>query len=314
MSPLHAHTIHNHHHHFGWNRDNSPVLTVAPGETAAFECLDAGCGHYHPGSTAADIATMAPEKVNPVTGPVFIDGASPGDTLKITIEAFRPSGFGWTALIPGFGLLADQFPDPRLHLWQYDASGRQDALFSGFARIPVRPFAGTLGVAPHAAGTHPVIPPRNVGGNMDIRHLTAGATLHLPVEVEGALFSMGDTHAAQGDGEVCGTAIESAMEAVVTFDVIKGKAPPSPRFRTPGRVADDIGREGHEVTTGIGPDLMQAAREAVSRMIDLMAHEHGMTPEDAYMLCSVCADLRISEIVNAPNMVVSLHFPRSVLS
>ncbi|MCC0025818.1 MAG: acetamidase/formamidase family protein [Brucellaceae bacterium] len=308
------HTIHSAHHHFGWDRANAPVMTVAPGETVAFDCLDAGCGHYHAGSTAADIATMPPQKVNPVTGPVHVDGAEPGDALKVTIETFRPSGFGWTGIIPGFGLLADQFRAPHLHLWHYDPDGRQEALFSAFARVPVRPFAGTLGVAPREPGVHGIIPPRRVGGNMDMRHLTAGATLWLPVEVEGALFSIGDTHAAQGDGEVCGTAIESAMEAVVTFDVIKGGAPPSPRFAIPGRAPDDIGRDGYEVSTGIGPDLMQAARDAVTRMIDILAGEHAMRPEEAYMLCSVCADLRISEIVNAPNMMVSLHFPRSVLS
>lgn len=313
MAPAARHTIHRSQHHFGWNRDFAPALIAAPGETVSFDCLDAGCGHYHPGSTAADIATMPAGRVNPVTGPVFIDGAEPGDALKVTIEAFTPSGFGWTAIIPGFGLLADQFSDPCLHLWRYDASGRDGALFSDFARVPVRPFAGTIGVAPREAGQHSIIPPRRMGGNMDIRHLTAGAELYLPVEVEGALFSIGDTHAAQGDGEVCGTAIESAMGAVVTLDVIKGAAPASPHFRMPAPIDETIGRAGYRVTTGIGPDLMQAARETVARMVDLLATEHGMAPDEAYMLCSVCADLRISEIVDAPNWVVSFHFPLSVL-
>lgn len=285
-----------------------------PGETLDFECLDASGGHYKPGSTASDIAAMDPHGVNPVTGPVFVDGAEPGDCLAILIESFEPSGFGWTAIIPGFGLLSDQFRDPRLHLWKYDANGVSPALFNANARIPLKPFAGTIGVAPRESGLHSIIPPRRVGGNMDIRDLGTGCMLYLPVEVEGALFSIGDTHAAQGDGEVCGTAIESAMNVTLTFDVLKGQAPPAPRFSTPGPVAGHLDSAGYEVTTGIGPDLMTAARDAVSAMIDMLSASHTMSPEDAYMLCSVCGDLKISEIVDAPNWVVSFYFPRIVFS
>jgi acetamidase/formamidase len=309
-----SHTIHSRQHHFGWDNSFAPVHAARPGETICFQCLDAGCGHYHHASTAADIATMPSGKVNPVTGPVYVEGAEPGDTLKVTIRSFRPSGFGWTAIIPGFGLLSDQFDEPRLHLWNYDPAGAEPALFSGFARIPVRPFVGTIGVAPAEPGTHSIIPPRRMGGNMDIRDIASGTELHLPVEVEGALFSMGDTHAAQGDGEVCGTAIESAMEVEIEFDLVKGRAPASPWFATDGSNPDQRGGDGHFVTTGIGPDLMQASRDAVFRAIDLLVAEQAMPPEDAYMLCSVCGDLRISEIVDAPNWVVSFYIPRSVFS
>ena len=149
---------------------------------------------------------------------------------------------------------------------------------------------------------------------MDIRDLTSGVTLYLPVEVEGALFSIGDTHAAQGDGEVCGTAIESQMNVTATLELVKGANLASPRFTTPGPVSRHLDGAGYEATTGIGPDLMTAAREAVMRMIDLLAAEHGYTPVDAYMLCSVCGDLRISEVVDLPNWVVSFYFPRIVLS
>jgi acetamidase/formamidase len=255
---------------------------------------------------------MNPNGVNPVTGPVHINGAAPGDCLKVTIEAFEPSGFGWTAIIPGFGLLADQFREPRLHLWQYDRNIAEPALFGDHARIPLKPFAGTIGVAPAEGGSHSIIPPRHMGGNMDIRDLAAGTVLYLPVEVEGALFSIGDTHAAQGDGEVCGTAIESAMNVTLTFDLLKGKAPRTPRFSTPGPVNRHLDKAGYDVTTGIGPDLMAASRDAVSAMIDLLSASHGIAPEDAYMVCSVCGDLRISEIVDAPNWVVSFYFPRIV--
>ena len=147
---------------------------------------------------------------------------------------------------------------------------------------------------------------------MDIRDLTAGSTLHLPVEVEGALLSIGDTHGAQGDGEVCGTAIESAMHVTVSVELSKAGAPRFPRLSLPGGLAPQPDPEGWEMTTGIGPDLMQAAKDAVAEMVDLIAAWRGISPEDAYMLCSVCGNLRISEIVDAPNWVVSFQFPRGV--
>ena len=307
------HTIHGGNRHFGWNKSIAPVMHCAPGDTIAFDCQDAGNGHYTEASTAADVATMNPDEINPVTGPVYVDGAAPGDALKVTIRDFASSGFGWTAIIPGFGLLADQFTEPRLHLWTYDRAGREPALFGKHARVPVRPFAGTIGVAPAAPGHHSVIPPRSVGGNMDIRDLTAGTVLTLPVEVPGALFSIGDTHAAQGDGEVCGTAIESAMTATVTLDLVKGAAPGMPRFTTPGPVTRHVDSSGYQVATGIGPDLMAAARDAVAGMIDLLSARTGMLPEEAYMLSSVAGDLRISEVVDRPNWVVSFYFPFGVL-
>lgn len=305
-------TIHSTHHHCGWDNSLASVATVAPGETVHFECLDAAGGFYDAHSTAADIARMDPDKVNPVTGPIYVDGAEPGDCLKVTIGEFEPSGFGWTAIIPGFGLLADQFTEARLNLWSYERDAQTPAAFGNHARVPLKPFAGTMGVALKQPGRHSIIPPRQVGGNMDCRDLAAGTELYLPVEVPGALFSVGDTHAAQGDGEICGTAIESAMNVTLTFEVIKSAAPPAPRFATPGPVARHLDRSGYEVTTGVGPDLMAAARAAVSAMVDLIAAQRGMTPEDAYMLCSVCGDLRISEIVDAPNWVVAFYFPRIV--
>ncbi|MBB4285193.1 acetamidase/formamidase family protein [Roseospira goensis] len=309
-----AYTIHGVHHHCGWDRALAPVRTVSPGTTLEFECLDASGGQLTRTSTVADVPNLDFGRINPVTGPVYVDGAEPGDALKVTIESFRPSGFGWTANIPGFGLLADQFETPGLHLWSYEADSLAPALFSKVAKVPLKPFAGTIGLAPAAPGPHSVVPPRNVGGNMDIRDLAAGTTLWLPVEVAGALFSIGDTHAAQGDGEVCGTAIESPMNVVVTLEVEKGAAPKMPRFSTPGPVTRHLDAAGYEVTTGVGPDLLEGARAALSQMVDWLARTQGMDPLDAYMLCSVCGDLRISEIVDQPNWVVSFYFPRVVLS
>ncbi len=305
-------TIHGRHHHFGWDNSFVPTERVAPGSTIEFQCLDSSGGQLTLDSTVDDVALLDFAKVNPVTGPIYVEGAEPGDALKVTIEMFRPSGFGWTANIPGFGLLADDFPEPALNIWTYDAASLEPALFGKHARVPLKPFAGTIGNAPAEMGLHSVVPPRRVGGNLDIRDLAAGTTLYLPVEVAGALFSVGDTHAAQGDGEVCGTAIESPMDVVLKLDLVKDIRLKTPRFTTPGPVTRHLDAKGYEVTTGIGPDLMTGAREAVSQMIDLLAGRYAMDPVEAYMLVSVCGDLRISEIVDMPNWVVSFYFPRCV--
>jgi acetamidase/formamidase len=313
MCKAHDHTIHGAHHHFGWDHSIPPVLTVAPGTTIEFECLDASGGQLTKDSTLADVGGLDFGKVNPVTGPVFVDGAKPGDAVKVTIHEFNPSGFGWTANIPGFGLLAEQFTEPALHIWKYDAASLAPALYGPGGKVPLKPFAGTIGLAPAEPGLHSVVPPRRVGGNMDIRDLAAGTELYLPVEVAGALFSIGDTHAAQGDGEVCGTAIESPMNVVLTLDLVKGADLKMPRFTTPGPVSRHLDEKGYEVTTGVGSDLFAGAQAAVAQMVDLLAARHGLAPVDAYMLCSVCGDLRISEIVDQPNWIVSFYFPRVVL-
>jgi acetamidase/formamidase len=307
------HTIHRHQAHLGWNNAFPPVLRIAPGEIVEFDVSDASGGQLSPRSAAADVPKLDFARVNPVTGPISIDGAQPGDALEVTLLSFEASGWGWTANVPGFGLLADQFPEPALHLWRYDAATLAPAAYGSRALVPLKPFCGTIGVAPAERGLLSIVPPRRVGGNMDIRDLAVGTRLYLPVEVPGALFSVGDTHAAQGDGEVCGTAIESPLRVALRFDVVKGANLTNPRFTTPGPVSRHLDAKGYDVTTGIGPHLMAAARVAVSSMIDLIAARHRMSPVEAYMLCSVCADLRISEIVDTPNWVVSFYFPRVVL-
>lgn len=305
-------TIHKHQDHFGWDRSIPPVQTVAPGHIVDFETVDASGGQIHPSSTLADVLALDFSKVNPVTGPVYVDGAEPGDGLKVRVLSFVPSGWGWTAVIPGFGLLADQFDEPALHIWKYDAEKLLPAVYRQGGQVPLKPFLGTIGVAPAQEGPHSVVNPRRVGGNMDTRDIGAGTVLYLPVEVPGALFSVGDAHAAQGDGEVCGTAIESPMKVCLQLEVVKGMNLKSPRFTTAGPVTRHFDGRGYEVTMGIAPDLMEAAKAAVSDMIDLISREHGLSPAEAYMLCSVCADLRISEIVDAPNWIVSFYFPRVV--
>jgi len=310
-------TIHGAQHHFGWDNSIPPALRAEPGSTILFHCNDSSAGQLGPSSTVADVVSLDFGKINPVSGPIYIEGAQPGDAVKVTIESFAPrafdgAGFGWTANIPGFGLLADQFTDAALHVWKYDPNSMAPALWGTQGRVPLKPFAGTIGNALAEAGLHSVVPPRRVGGNLDIRDLNAGTTLYLPVEVAGALFSVGDTHAAQGDGEVCGTAIESPMDVVLTLDLVKGANLKTPRFTTPGPVTRHLDAIGYEVTTGIGPDLMAASRDAVAGMVDLLCATRGMAAVDAYMLVSTCGDLRISEIVDMPNWVVSFYFPRII--
>ena len=310
-------TIHGAQHHFGWDNTFAPAERVAPGSTILFHCRDASAGQLGPSSTLQDVINLDFGKINPVSGPIYVEGAEPGDAIKVTLDSFKPqiingAGFGWTANIPGFGLLSDQFKDPALIVWKYDSESMAPALWGSSAAIPLKPFAGTIGNAMAEAGHHSVVPPRRVGGNLDIRDLSAGTVLYLPVEVAGALFSIGDTHAAQGDGEVCGTAIESPMDVILTLDLVKGANLKAPRFTTPGPVTRHLDAKGYEATTGIGPDLMTASRDAVSGMIDLLTATRGISAVEAYMLCSTCGDLRISEIVDMPNWVVSFYFPRCV--
>jgi acetamidase/formamidase len=306
----HSRTIHQ--SHLGWDNSLEPAARIAPGETLQFDVLDAAGGQLSPASTVEDVSRMDFGRVNPVCGPIFIEGARPGDVLKVTLLGFEPSGWGWTANIPGFGLLADEFKTAALALWKYDPATLAPALFGRWGKVPLKPFTGTIGVAPAEPGKHSIVPPRRVGGNMDVRDIAQGTELYLPVEVTGALFSVGDTHAAQGDGEVCGTAIESPMRVGLKFDLIAQTPLAYPRFETPGPVTRHLDSKGYDVTTGIGPDLMEAARGAVRSMIDLLTRRHGMPAVDAYLLCSVCGDLRISEIVDIPNWTVSFYFPRVV--
>lgn len=298
--------------HYGWDNKITPIATVRSGSVVEFETIDASGGQITPSSNLDDVANLDFSKVNPVTGPIYVQNAEPGDVLKISIISILPSGWGWTAIIPGFGLLADQFDEPALHIWEYDPQSLAPVPYLQGAKVPLKPFPGTIGIAPGAEGQHSVVNPRRVGGNMDARDIGVGSVLYLPVEVSGALFSMGDGHAAQGDGEVCGTAIESPMNVTVRLEVVKNMRLNFPRVSTPGPVTRHLDRDGYEVTTGIGPDLMESAKRAVSDMVGFISETRGLSRAEAYMLCSVCADLRINEIVDAPDWIVSCYFPRVV--
>jgi acetamidase/formamidase len=250
--------------------------------------------------------------VNPVSGPVFVKGARPGDTLAVEILELRPRDWGWTAIIPGFGLLADEFPEPWLRISRVDAEqGRVE--FAEDVFLPYRPFPGTIGVAPAEPGVHSIVPPSRFGGNLDIKHLEQGTTLFLPVGVDGALFSVGDTHAAQGDGEVCGTAIETSMDVVLRLDVRKDMQIDAPQLHVPAASPTRAEPTPHHVCTGVSPDLMEATRQAVRAMVEHLVGRYGLDRQEAYAFASVAVDLRIHEVVDAPNWVVGAWLPESLL-
>ena len=300
-------TIHSKHHHFKWDNSRQPVLTIAPGDTVDFEILEASGGRIRPDSTAADILNLDSDVANPVTGPVFIDSAEPGDTLVVDVLDCQISQWGWTGIIPGFGLLANDFSEPYLHHSRYSSDFIE---FTPDIKIPTRPFPGTIGIAPAAAGEFSTIPPLPIGGNIDCRDLTIGARLFLPVQVSGALFSVGDTHAAQGDGEVCGTAIESPMTIRLRFSLIKQQQSRFPRLLVNKEPAH--ASQKYVVTLGIADSLMNAATEAIREMIDHLMKTYGLSAELAYCLCSVAVHLKITEVVNAPNWVVGAYLPTDI--
>jgi acetamidase/formamidase len=307
------HTIHASRSHFGWSPAYAPTLTIAPGDTIELEVIDSAGGEITPQTTVSELANVDRSRFAPLTGPIAVDGAEPGDALKITILSLAASGWGWSAVTTRYGILPDQFPDPHLKIWRYDPTCAVPAMYSNVARVPLKPFPGIIGLAPGTAGTHPALPPYPTGGNLDVRDLGVGTVLYLPVEASGGLLSLGDTHAAQGHGELAGTALESPMSVSLRVELLKDARLRGPQFTTPGPVARHLDSAGYHVTCGVSADLMDGARKSVVQMIDLLGSLHGLAPMDAYLLCSVCADLVISELVNKPVHVVSLYFPRIVL-
>jgi len=295
---------------YAWDNSIEPALEVEPGETILLHVRDASDEQISASSATDDVLNLDFTHVNPVSGPIFVKGARPGDTLAVELLEFRPQGWGWTAIIPGFGLLQDEYPEPWLRISEVDASAGR-VRFSERITLPFRPFPGTLGVAPAEPGQHSIVPPSRFGGNLDTKHLTPGTTLYLPVGVDGALFSLGDTHAAQGDGEVCGTAIETAMEVVLRLSVKRDLRVDAPQLDIPA-AAFAQEQTSYHVCTGVAPDLMEATRDAVQATIAWLGETRGLDREEAYALTSVACDLRIHEVVDAPNWVVGCFVPESI--
>lgn len=295
--------------HRAFDRDLPVALTIEDGDTVDFDCPS--IFDWGPDAGVEDLKNLDLAHPHIITGPVAVRGARPGDALAIDILDVRvTSAQGVVAFMPGFGLLADDFDEYHVQVVRY-VDGTAE--IRDGVRVPLEPFLGIMGLAPAAPGEHSTIPPRAVGGNLDIRHLRPGTRLILPVEVPDALFWCGDGHAAQGDGEVCGTAVETNVAASLRFTVLPGAAPLFPRVRV-GRPLERPADRGHLVTTGIGGDLFEGARAAVRAMIGILVAERGLTRQEAYVLCSVAADLKISEIVNAPSWTVSAYLPLSVFA
>jgi acetamidase/formamidase len=287
---------------------------IEPGDTVTFDTRDAADRYYSRSSTSADAAARGPFRGHPLTGPVRMEGARPGDVLAVEILDVRPAlDFGWTAIRPGRGLLPESdFAKAFLQIWDL-ADGTHARMAHGIA-VPIEAFAGVMGTALDEPGGHSTMPPRKNGGNMDVKQLTAGSTLYLPVWVDGALFSVGDAHAAQGDGEVCVTAVEMSARLTLRFDLQRGRSLAEPQLRTRGPLAAGTNRGPFFATTAHGPDLFASAQQAVRYMIEHLVRERGLSREEAYVLASVAVDLKISEIVDAPNWIVSAFLPETIFS
>jgi acetamidase/formamidase len=298
--------------HFTWDEGHEPVIAIEDGDTVVIETRDVSDNQITPDSDSSAIAGLDWARVYPLAGPIHVEGAQPGDTLAIEILDLRTRGWGWTAILPGLGLLPEDFPDAYLRV--FDISNGDMAYLRDDIAIPLAPFLGTMGVCPAGASEQPVMPPGSFGGNMDTRQLVRGTTLYLPVQVEGARFSCGDAHGCQGDGEVCVTGLEAPMYASLRFTLEKGRVLPAPQYRTAGPLTPRVEGAGFYGTTGVGPDLYVAAQEAVRAMVGHLSGSYGLTGEDAYLLCSLAVDLKISEIVDAGQFVVSALLPEAIFS
>src|SRR6266571_3264204 len=233
-----------HQTHCRWDNSIAPLATVEPGDVVVLETKEATDGQVFPGCSIDVLRNLDFSVIHPITGPVAVVGAEPGDVLEIEVLDVTHKDWGWTGIIPGFGLMADEFDDPYLKIWELEGDV---AYFKPGIRIPLEPFCGVMGVAPAEAGSLDTIPPRLNGGNIDIKQLVKGSKLFLPVLYPGALFSLGDAHAAQGDGEVCGTAIEGPMVVTVRFGVHKGMSIPELQYTTPGTAAEKANKKGYYV-------------------------------------------------------------------
>jgi acetamidase/formamidase len=295
--------------HSVWNRALEPRLRIEPGDEVQIECVDASGGQVRPGMTAGDFLKIDRSRIHALSGPIWIDGAMPGDVLEVEVLATRHSGWGWSSVIEGLGFLKERFRDPYLFHWQLDGETTSSL---APAVVPLRPFLGVMGVARAEDGEFRTRPPGPFGGNMDVRELCAGATLYLPVYNPGALFSCGDGHAAQGDGEVCINGIECALDVTLRFNLHKKQPLASPIVEASERVAPDSIADAW-IVVETGTDLTATARAATNRMVDLLVSRWGFTPVHAYILCSVALRLRLSQVVNEPVYTVSGAISKQIL-
>ena len=302
----------------GWfDHDLPPVLTVDPGTTVRFETLDSGW--FLEPDTGGDVADRrrapgyTPDAGHALTGPVQVRGARAGQVLAVRVDSVVPASWGtayaglagtaWNARLGITG--------PAVHGWAIDVAAGTARNQHGHT-VAVRPFLGIIGMPPAEPGRHSTIPPRWHGGNLDCRELVAGSTLYLPIPVDGALLSVGDAHAAQGDGEVCVTGIECPMYAALRFDLHKSRNLPASQFATPGPLTPKVEGAGWYATMGVNEDLMQAAKDSLRAMVEHVSTTYHIEPVEAYVLASLVVDLKISEIVDRPNWIVSSYLPLAI--
>ena len=248
-------------------------------------------------------------RIHALTGPIWINGAEPGDVLQIDVLATRHYGWGWSSVVEGLGFLKDRFRTPYLFHWHLDGESTR-SLFP--AVVPLRPFLGVMGVARGEDGSFRTRPPGPFGGNLDVRELCAGSRLYLPVYNPGALFSCGDGHAAQGDGEVCINGIECPLDVTLGFHLHKHQPLAGPIVESSDSVAADCAADAW-VVVETGTDLADAARAATSRMVDLLVSRWGFSDVHAYILASVAMRLRLSQVVNEPVHTVSASISKQIL-
>jgi len=295
--------------HSVWDRSLKPRLRIEPGDEVQIECVDASGGQVKPGMTTAEYLGIDRTRIHALTGPIWIESAEPGDVLQVDVLTTQHSGWGWTSVVEGLGFLKDRFCEPYLFHWQLE--GESTASLAP-AVVPVRPFLGVMGVARADDGSFRTRPPGPFGGNLDVRELCAGSTLYLPIYNPGALFSCGDGHAAQGDGEVCINGIECPLDVTLGFKLHKQQPLAGPLVETSDTLAPDSTADAWVVVeTGI--DLAEAARAATSRMIDLLVSRWGFSEIHAYILCSVALKLRLSQVVNEPVHTVSAALSKQIL-
>ncbi len=288
--------------HNKFSRTIPPALRVPSGAVVQVETQEATDGQLTLESTATDVTGLDFEPIHPLTGPIYVEGAAPGDVLAVTLHRIEVGAWGWTAISPGFGFLSDEFTEPWIRTFAI-AAGARSVRFAEGIELPLRPFPGVMGVAPDTDEMLSTIPPRANGGNMDDPHLVEGTTVYFPVFVEGALFSIGDTHAVQGMGEVCGTAIEAPMRIVFELNVRKGgRSIPEPEYETAETYA----------VTAFATTLDEAGRKATRYMVNYLVAERGLERNEAYALCSLAGDLRIAEVVDVPHVLVAMHMPKAI--
>lgn len=295
--------------HSVWDNTLQPRLHVQTGDEVQFECVDASGGQVTPGMTSEQFEAIDRTRIHALTGPVWVEGAMPGDVLEISVLFTRHCGWGWTSTIPGLGFLKDRFTTPSLFHWHLDGNETRSL---APAIVPIRPFLGVMGVARPDSRSFRTRPPGPFGGNMDVRELCAGSKLYLPVLVPGALFSCGDGHAAQGDGEVCINGIEAPLDVTLGFRLHKGQSISGPIVESSERTAVDSPADSWIVVES-DTDIRQAALAATNRMIDLLVSRWGFTELHAYLLCSVALKLRLSQVVNEPMFTVSGAISKSIL-